>query len=117
MFGDLTLARTTISQSLQLFYRIRNRRGLVACLHELSRISCIGSKPDVATRPLGAINALCVTTATVLPRDKVAQRDETIEALKADLGEEAFAAAWAEGQAMTLDEAVALALQQEPEAT
>ena len=37
-------------------------------------------------------------------------QDQAAQALRATLGEEAFAAAWAEGRAMPLEEAVALAL-------
>ena len=38
------------------------------------------------------------------------ERDRAIEAMRAALGEEAFAAAWTEGQGTTLTEAIALAL-------
>ena len=41
--------------------------------------------------------------------------DETVASVRLALGEEAFNAAWAEGQAMTMEEAIALALS-EPEA-
>jgi hypothetical protein len=37
-----------------------------------------------------------------------------ITATRAALGEARFAAVWAEGQAMTLDEAIALTLAEEP---
>jgi hypothetical protein len=42
--------------------------------------------------------------------------DRTAEAARAALGEEAFAAAWAEGRAMSLDEAVRVALEHKPTA-
>ena len=41
-------------------------------------------------------------------------RDSAIKAMRAALGEEMFAAAWAEGRAMTLSEAVALGLKSDP---
>jgi hypothetical protein len=44
-------------------------------------------------------------------------QDQAVQALRATLGEEAFAAAWAEGRAMPLEEAVALALDAEDEDT
>jgi hypothetical protein len=44
------------------------------------------------------------------PFDTPAQAAESLEALRAQLGAAAFDAAWAEGQAMTLEQAVAYAL-------
>jgi len=52
---------------------------------------------------------------TWTPRDD----DEALtaaRAARAALGEEAFAAAWAEGRAMTLEQAIAYALEEEPPA-
>jgi predicted ATPase/class 3 adenylate cyclase len=42
--------------------------------------------------------------------------DESVAAIYAALGDEAFAAAWAEGRAMTLEQAVAYALDEQPSA-
>jgi hypothetical protein len=40
-----------------------------------------------------------------------ADRERRVAAVRADLSEEAFAVAWAEGRALSLDEAVTCALQ------
>jgi hypothetical protein len=42
--------------------------------------------------------------------------DRDVAVARAQLGETAFAAAWAEGRAMTLEQAVAYALEEAPEA-
>jgi hypothetical protein len=42
--------------------------------------------------------------------------DESVATVRAALGDEAFAAAWAEGRAMTLEQAVAYALEEQPSA-
>ena len=65
---------------------------------------------DRALRLLGAEETLCETLGA---RPPVAIRDEyerTVAEGRAALGEAAFAAAWAEGRAMSLEQAVAYAL-------
>jgi hypothetical protein len=42
--------------------------------------------------------------------------DRAVAATRRSLGEEAFAAAWAEGRAMTLEQALAYALDEQPSA-
>jgi hypothetical protein len=40
--------------------------------------------------------------------------DQAVQAMRAALGEEAFAATWAEGHSLPLDEAISLALEGTP---
>jgi hypothetical protein len=42
--------------------------------------------------------------------------DESVAAVRPALGDQAFATAWAEGRAMTLEQAVAYALEEQPSA-
>ncbi|HEX5809178.1 MAG TPA: hypothetical protein VFY25_10970, partial [Anaerolineales bacterium] len=49
---------------------------------------------------------------TISPRERT-EHDQAIAAARAALGEHAFAAAWDEGKKMTLDEAIAYALQED----
>lgn len=66
-----------------------------------------------AARLLGAAAPILDGHAFSLwPHDRT-RLEELAAALRASLGEDAFAAAWAEGRAMTLDEAVAYALGEE----
>jgi hypothetical protein len=48
-----------------------------------------------------------------LPADRLAH-EQGLAALRESLGPEAFERAWADGEAMSLDEAVAYALKREP---
>jgi len=48
-----------------------------------------------------------------LPSALKTERDARLAAARTTLGEEAFAAAWAEGQAMTLEQAVEYALKED----
>jgi hypothetical protein len=58
-----------------------------------------------------------VRAAIFTPFEALATRDEyelDVAETRAELGEEAFAAAWAEGQALTWQEAAAEALEEAP---
>ena len=56
---------------------------------------------------------LAVIKGTIGPLDR-RQFERTLAAAPAALGEEAFNTTWAEGQALTMEEAIALALAREP---
>ncbi len=66
--------------------------------------------PALAARLLGRADALCEETASDLDPLEARVRDEAKAALRASLGEDAFAALHAEGRALTLEEALTLAL-------
>jgi len=66
-----------------------------------------------AARLLGAAQALRSAAGVDLNPLQHPLHEDAVAATRAALGEEAFAAAWAEGQAMTLEQAVAYALEAE----
>ena len=66
--------------------------------------------PDRAARLLGAVEALREAIGAPLPPAQRGEIDRVTAAMRDALGEETFAAAWAEGGAMTPDQAVAHAL-------
>ena len=64
-----------------------------------------------AARLLGAVEALLeATNDHVDPADR-AEYDRDVAAARAQLDEATFAAAWAEGRAMTMEQAMAYALE------
>jgi hypothetical protein len=46
-----------------------------------------------------------------VPRDKRASHERAVQAMRAALGDDGFAAAWAAGQVLAVDEALALAVE------
>jgi hypothetical protein len=74
-------------------------------------------RPVRAARLVGAVAAVWTARGRsawdIEPRSR-RDRDRNLAAARARLDEAAFAAAWAEGQAMSLEEAIAEALQQAP---
>jgi DNA-binding CsgD family transcriptional regulator len=63
-----------------------------------------------ATHLFGAAYAFLQHSGTLIDPSDQPEHDRNIALVRAQLGEAAFEAAWAEGQAMTFDEALALAL-------
>ena len=105
-------ARTLFLESLALGEEVGARAVALDCLHGLAAFESKHGRAALAARLFGVVDA--VTEQLGLPVDSVqaATYQAQIAATRAALGEEAFQAAWAEGRAMTLDEAVAYALRE-----
>jgi tetratricopeptide (TPR) repeat protein len=121
--GDLETARARYGESIRLHHRMGNRGELMLCLVGLGCVEIVtgenGRRPDTeaeawfarGARLFGAAEGLRRATGWVvrsIHRDDYPRR---ASAARVALGEAAFAAAWAEGRAMSLDAAVAYALE------
>jgi tetratricopeptide (TPR) repeat protein len=101
-------ARALYRESLALYREIDGEEGGgVKLLSGFARLAAAEGKPLPAARLFGALEGRY--GAGPLER---ADYDQAIAAARAGLDEEAFAAAFAEGQAMTVQQAVAYALQE-----
>jgi hypothetical protein len=78
-------------------------------LEGLGAIAVSDGRPDRAARLLGAADALRQAIGTPLPAHEAADRNDAIAGASAALGEPAFRAAFAAGQAMPLATAARLA--------
>jgi tetratricopeptide (TPR) repeat protein len=97
-------------ESLELERQYRFGFEAVACLEGLARVAAVQGRTELATRLLGASAALREKTGMSLSPIVRADHDQATNAALAALGEDAFTTAWAEGSAMTLDEAIAHAV-------
>jgi hypothetical protein len=82
----------------------------------LEGFACVaGARGDVerAARLWGAAQALHETKGILRDLDFLAEADARISAVRSGMGEEAWEAAWRSGRAMTLEEAVSYALEEE----
>jgi non-specific serine/threonine protein kinase len=111
--GDGAEARSLYAESVAIFRDVGHRKAIEACLHELAR--CAAGDADIAiarrsARLFGAAKALrdAIGEAEDSPLSRGA--DVELARVRAALGDPAFEAAVAEGQAMTLDRAIAEAL-------
>ena len=67
-------------------------------------------QPERAARLFGAADVLRESVGVPLPANERADHERYVDAVRAALGDESFAAAWDAGRALRLDEAIAEAL-------
>jgi predicted ATPase/class 3 adenylate cyclase len=85
---------------------------IIEDLAGLAAIASLFGQLERAARLLGAAAALRETIGTPQPKVERQDTEEAVAAVRAALGEEAWAAAHAAGQALTLEEAIAEALEE-----
>jgi predicted ATPase len=108
--GDYGRARALHEESLALCREIGNKYNAAYCLEGLAAVVCAQGQPERGARLLGAAAALRAGIGTPLPPSERAAQERTVATARAALGEDAFAAAWAKGQTMPLEQAIAYAL-------
>ena len=110
--GELVAARTWLRQSLLPAHASGRRPAVASALAALAEVSAAAGRPDRAARLGGAAAAQLLAVAQRLPPVDDAAFHAALDAARAALGEAAFTGAWAAGQALSLDAAVALALEE-----
>jgi predicted ATPase len=90
------------------------RRAMAECLYGLSWVAQAAGQARQAARLLGAAAALHQATETALSPWLVPWQQQAEAAGRAMLGDATFTAAWAAGQALSLEEAIADALDGPP---
>jgi predicted ATPase/DNA-binding SARP family transcriptional activator len=108
--GDIAAGREQTQTALRIYRELGVREHLADILELLAAIDASDDRPDHAARLLGAAAGLRRRCHLADARE----REPTIEIAwgeaRQTLGEEAFAAAWAAGERLSVDEAVALGL-------
>jgi hypothetical protein len=89
--------------SLVIFHELANRTGIAEGLEQIARLSLDIEDGLRAVRLLGA-------AATLRPSAPEQPDEPALAELRRSLGEAMFASAWAEGRAMTVEQAVAYAV-------
>jgi len=109
--GDRALAGSRFEECLRIYREVGDKRGIAESLGEFASLARTEGREASAVRLWGVADALRTSIGAPLPPNKQEYQDHQMAAVRASLGEEAFAAAWAEGCALTLEEAVDCALQ------
>jgi predicted ATPase/DNA-binding XRE family transcriptional regulator len=105
--SDDAQAAARFTESLALFRELGNKLGIAFCLAGMAGVVGAHGQPEQATRLLGAAEALLAGIGRELdPIDRV-EHEHNVAAVRAQLDEETFTSAWAEGRAMSLEHAVA----------
>jgi predicted ATPase/class 3 adenylate cyclase len=97
-------------ESLALFLELSDKEGLTVCLAGLAAIAVTTGQPARAGRLFGAAEAVHLTMGGILWPTDHAEQAGYMAAARAQLDEATFTTAWAEGQAMALEQAITYAL-------
>lgn len=104
--GDLDRAADLYKKSLKLVVDLGNRVGLPPCLEGLAAVVTTKEQWGRAARLFGVSETLRVSLGIPVPPFNRPDRERNIQLTRAAMGEEAFMAAWAEGQAMKPEQAI-----------
>jgi hypothetical protein len=113
--GDWDQATALHRESLEMRVEQGAKQGMVASLDGLAGVALGQGRPDRTARLMGAAEALLAALGASLPPGERDDHDRRVVDLRAALGEEAFAAAWAEGRAMSIEQAVEYGLEERAE--
>jgi hypothetical protein len=109
--GEQARAAALFQEGLRLSHRFGSKQGIAMGLNRLATLALERGECERAVRLCAAAEALPeAVRAIMMPMDRAAYDDTTV-AVRALLDEPAFAAAWAEGSALPLDQAIDLALE------
>jgi hypothetical protein len=82
-------------------------------LSAFATLAAAQNKPELTARLVGAAETQTPSIRFEMSAKERSEYDQAAAAARTALGEDAFAAAWEEGQKMTLDEAVSYALNED----
>ena len=109
--GDYSRAGAPLAESLALWRDLGDKYGMAQLVGELAAVACAQGQPERAARLFGAAHAQREAIGACLPPPDQAAFERRVAAARARLGDNAFAAVWAQGLAMAPEQAVAEALQ------
>jgi non-specific serine/threonine protein kinase len=113
--GDGRQAAVSFGESLVLYQNLERKGGVIECLIGMACVAAttVDGQPatsERAARLFGATDALFDTIGGGLAAADQAEHDRYLALAREQLDEAAFASAWAEGCAMTMEQAVDYAL-------
>ncbi len=105
--GNYATAYDLYKDSLALFEELGVKWFIALCLEGLASVLALQKQPAWAVRLWGAAESLRSRSGAPLPPVYRPSYTRSVEATRSALGENAFAAAWAEGQTMTSEQVLA----------
>jgi hypothetical protein len=107
--GERELSAELLGQSLALLQPLKDIRCAQICLEDLAGAISERRPADVA-RLFGASDALLGLMGTSLSAAQRSTREHEVATVESQLDPQSFAEAWAEGRAMSLEQAIEYAL-------
>jgi tetratricopeptide (TPR) repeat protein len=109
--GDLGGAQSLYAESLEMRRALGDRRGIAYSLEGLAAVQAAVDSAPRAARIWGAAERLREELRAPLPANERPRYDRRVTAARAALGDDvAFDRAWAEGLGLTIEQAIALAM-------
>ncbi len=108
--GDYATARALLEQSLTLRRELGDKRGVAHSLVGFGRLALTQGQSQRAAKLSGVVEALLAAIGARLGRPEGPIHTDTIAAARAQLDEATFNAAWDEGHAMMMEQAIEYAL-------
>jgi Tetratricopeptide repeat len=109
--GEYERSTACYQESLTLRQQTGEKEGIATALEGLAAVAGMQGQAVRAARLSGAASSLRTLLGAPLPPIDRPSYQQTVAALRAQLDEPTFLNAWTEGQAMTLEEAIAEAVQ------
>jgi hypothetical protein len=110
--GDYWTARALLRESLAICRELGGGLGIAQNLEWFAVVAAAQAQPERAARLLGAAEALREAKGALMQPADRARQERCIAAVRTALAEGEFVAAWAEGRAMSLPQAVQYALEE-----
>src|SRR5262249_45065689 len=109
--GEFVLASILQRQALSLSREVGDSRGICWCLEGLAALACAQGELNRAARLFGAAHGLHqrIQAPRLAPAGRISYANDLAD-VRARLDEATFETVWAEGGAMTMEQAVAYAL-------
>src|SRR5216683_875417 len=104
---DHAFARVLYEESLAMAQEIGDKELIASGLEGLASVVAAQDEPSWAARLWGSAEVMREAIGAPLPPIERADYDHAVAAVRAHLGEEAFASAWAEGRTMTVEQVLA----------
>jgi tetratricopeptide (TPR) repeat protein len=108
--GDFAEASDFYSRSLNTRQETGERIGVAFTLQNMGLLAAVQKEAKRAVLLLGVANALCDALGSPLPPQQQRRQENVLPGLVEAVGDAAFTRLWDAGQALTLEEGVALAL-------
>jgi tetratricopeptide (TPR) repeat protein len=110
MQGDHGRASRFLREAVLLGWEIGARWLVTGALEVFAWVMGVSGQPERAAQLGGAAESQREILGVPLPPEQWASHDRALQAMRGTLGEDALAAAWAEGRTLSLDQASGLAL-------
>ena len=111
--GDFSVAFSFYRDCLTRFQKGADHNGIPFVLESCAALELVKHRPEKAARIFGAADKLRKSTNSPLPLPNHPAYQKNLTILHQQLDPSMFAAAWANGQAMTMEQVVAYALKED----